>query len=44
MQCSDKENDYIHLRIYKALPASGGQVELSSFQEGKTKVDPITYF
>lgn len=44
MRCGDKENDYIHLRIFEALPVNGGQVELSSYQLGKTKEDPIAYF
>ncbi|XP_029142945.1 leukocyte cysteine proteinase inhibitor 1-like, partial [Protobothrops mucrosquamatus] len=41
MQCGDKEKDYIHLRIFEALPVHGGQVKLSSFQVDKTKDDPI---
>lgn len=44
MQCGDREKDYIHLRIFQALPVQGGQVELCSFQLDKTKDDPITYF
>ncbi|XP_058041303.1 leukocyte cysteine proteinase inhibitor 1-like [Ahaetulla prasina] len=44
MRCGDKEKDYVHLRIFQALPVQGGQVELSSFQVDKTKDDPITYF
>ncbi|KAM3836452.1 leukocyte cysteine proteinase inhibitor 1-like [Vipera latastei] len=44
MRCGDKENDYVHLRIFEALPVNGGQIELSSYQLGKTKEDPITYF
>ncbi|XP_039203661.1 cystatin-A-like [Crotalus tigris] len=44
MQCGDEEKDYIHLRIFEALPVYGGQVELSGFQVDKTKDDPIAYF
>ncbi|XP_034282277.1 leukocyte cysteine proteinase inhibitor 1-like [Pantherophis guttatus] len=44
MRCGDKEKDYVHLRIFQALPVQGGLVELSSFQLDKTKDDPITYF
>uniref|UniRef100_A0A2D4GQ46 Cystatin domain-containing protein n=1 Tax=Micrurus corallinus TaxID=54390 RepID=A0A2D4GQ46_MICCO len=44
MQCGHREKDYVHLRIFQALPVEGGQAELSSFQLDKTKADPITYF
>uniref|UniRef100_A0A8C6Y0T4 Uncharacterized protein n=1 Tax=Naja naja TaxID=35670 RepID=A0A8C6Y0T4_NAJNA len=40
----DQEKDYVHLRIFQALPVQGGQVELTHFQLDKTKDDPITYF
>ncbi|XP_063160572.1 cystatin-B-like [Candoia aspera] len=44
MQCGDKPKDYVHLRIFEALPVYGGKIELSSFQLDKTKDDPIIYF
>uniref|UniRef100_A0A670YY75 Cystatin n=2 Tax=Pseudonaja textilis TaxID=8673 RepID=A0A670YY75_PSETE len=44
VQCGDWENDYVHLKIFQALPDQGGQAELSGFQLDKTKADPITYF
>ncbi|XP_062983446.1 cystatin-B-like [Elgaria multicarinata webbii] len=40
----DGERDYAHLRVFQALPCYGGGVELSGYQLGKTKDDPITYF
>ncbi|KAK0142633.1 Cystatin-B [Merluccius polli] len=34
-------SDYIHLRVWKKLPCDGGEIILSSVQEGKTLDDPI---
>ncbi|XP_060622979.2 cystatin-B-like [Anolis sagrei] len=39
-----EERDFVHLRIFKALPVYGGQVELAGFQLGKTREEPINYF
>ncbi|XP_061485654.1 cystatin-A-like isoform X2 [Rhineura floridana] len=35
---------YAHLRVFLRLPAEGGQAELTSYQLGHTRTDPITYF
>ncbi|KFQ93454.1 Cystatin-A [Nipponia nippon] len=39
--CND---DYVHLRVYKGLPQEDQQPSLVSFQTGKTRDDPLTYF
>ncbi|XP_062983836.1 leukocyte cysteine proteinase inhibitor 1-like [Elgaria multicarinata webbii] len=44
VQMGDGERDYAHLRVFQALPCHGGGVELSGYQLGKTKDDPISYF
>nr|XP_020647590.1 leukocyte cysteine proteinase inhibitor 1-like [Pogona vitticeps] len=36
--------DYVHLRIFQALPVYGGQCKLSGYQMHKTRDDPIIYF
>uniref|UniRef100_A0A8D2LNG2 Cystatin domain-containing protein n=1 Tax=Varanus komodoensis TaxID=61221 RepID=A0A8D2LNG2_VARKO len=40
----DAATDYIHLRVFQALPCYGGGLELASYQLGKTRDDPIIYF
>ncbi|XP_070605507.1 leukocyte cysteine proteinase inhibitor 1-like [Erythrolamprus reginae] len=44
VQFGGKDKDYIHLRIFQALPAQGGRIDLSGFQQDKTLSDPIIYF
>ncbi|XP_042316317.1 leukocyte cysteine proteinase inhibitor 1-like [Sceloporus undulatus] len=44
VRVGDGESDYVHLRVFRALPVEGGQVELAGYQLHKTKDDPITYF
>ncbi|CAL8075298.1 unnamed protein product [Calicophoron daubneyi] len=38
------ENDFIHARIFEALPCYGGQLELHSIEQNKKANDPINYF
>ncbi|NXC13024.1 CYTB protein, partial [Corythaeola cristata] len=42
VQTSD--DDYIHLRIFESLPQENQGPSLVSFQTGKTRDDPLTYF
>ncbi|XP_070607690.1 cystatin-A1-like [Erythrolamprus reginae] len=44
VKCGEENQDYVHMRIFKALPYQGGPIDLSGFQLGKTLSDPITYF
>ncbi|XP_070607691.1 cystatin-B-like [Erythrolamprus reginae] len=44
VKCGEENQDYVHLRIFKALPSEGGRIDLSGFQLGKTLSDPIIYF
>ncbi|KAM9333333.1 cystatin-B-like [Pholidichthys leucotaenia] len=37
-------DEYIHLRIHKALPCNGGAVTLAGVQESKTQGDAVDYF
>ncbi|XP_053563353.1 LOW QUALITY PROTEIN: cystatin-B-like [Bombina bombina] len=36
--------EYIHARVYKALPHAQEKLTLSSFQESKTKEEEIVHF
>ncbi|NXK45896.1 CYTB protein, partial [Chauna torquata] len=42
VQVSDTE--YIHLRVFQGLPHENQGPSLVSFQTGKTRDDPLTYF
>ncbi|NXI48713.1 CYTB protein, partial [Chloroceryle aenea] len=42
VQVSDSE--YVHLRVFQSLPAMNEGPSLVSFQTGKTRDDPLTYF
>ncbi|NWW69794.1 CYTB protein, partial [Climacteris rufus] len=36
--------DYVHLKVFQSLPHENQGPSLVSFQTGKTKDDPLTYF
>lgn len=38
------ENDYVHLRIFEALPHENQGPRLTGYQTGKTRDDPLDYF
>ncbi|KFU86442.1 Stefin-C, partial [Chaetura pelagica] len=38
------DDDYVHLRVFQALPHENQGPSLVSFQTGKTRDDPLTYF
>ncbi|XP_042644798.1 cystatin-A [Tyto alba] len=42
VQTSDA--DYVHLRVFQSLPHENQGPSLVSFQTGKTRDDPLTYF
>ncbi|XP_068022124.1 cystatin-B-like [Melanerpes formicivorus] len=42
VQVSD--DDYVHLRVFEALPHENQGPRLHAFQTGKTRDDPLTYF
>ncbi|NXW05813.1 CYTB protein, partial [Fregetta grallaria] len=42
VQVSDA--DYVHLRVFQSLPYENQGPSLVSFQTGKTRDDPLTYF
>lgn len=42
VQVSDAE--YVHLRVFQSLPYENQGPNLVSFQTGKTRDDPLTYF
>ncbi|KAM6211035.1 cystatin-A-like [Sarcoramphus papa] len=42
VQVSDA--DYAHLRVFQSLPQEDQGPSLVSFQTGKTRDDPLTYF
>ncbi|NXN31578.1 CYTB protein, partial [Nycticryphes semicollaris] len=42
VQVSD--NEYVHLRVFQALPHENQRPSLVSYQTGKTRDDPLTYF
>ena len=35
------ENEYVHLKIFEALPCYGGKVELNEAESGKTLADAL---
>ncbi|XP_054479291.1 cystatin-A1-like [Anoplopoma fimbria] len=36
--------DYIHLRVFQALPCNGGEVVLRGVEQNRTKKDPLVPF
>ncbi|NXF70736.1 CYTB protein, partial [Sclerurus mexicanus] len=42
VQISDTE--YVHLKVFQSLPHENQGPSLVSFQTGKTRDDPLTYF
>ncbi|XP_074013795.1 cystatin-A-like [Numenius arquata] len=38
------DTDYVHLRVFQALPHENQGPSLVSFQTGKTRDDPLDYF
>ncbi|NXU64546.1 CYTB protein, partial [Horornis vulcanius] len=42
VQVSDVE--YVHLKVFQSLPYENQGPNLVSFQTGKTRDDPLTYF
>ncbi|NWT03139.1 CYTA protein, partial [Mionectes macconnelli] len=42
VQVSD--NRYVHLKVFQSLPHENQGPSLVSFQTGKTRDDPLTYF
>ncbi|KFQ35304.1 Stefin-C, partial [Merops nubicus] len=44
IKVQDDDNDYVHLRVFQGLPSENQGPSLVSFQTGKTRDDPLTYF
>ncbi|NXF87152.1 CYTX protein, partial [Eubucco bourcierii] len=44
IKVQDSYADYVHLRVFLSLPHENQGPSLVSFQTGKTKDDPLTYF
>ncbi|KFU98551.1 PREDICTED: cystatin-A [Pterocles gutturalis] len=44
IKVQDSDHDYVHLRVFKSLPQENQGPSLVSFQTGKTRDDPLTYF
>ncbi|NXK86079.1 CYTB protein, partial [Formicarius rufipectus] len=44
VKVQDSSTEYVHLRLFQSLPHENQGPSLVSFQTGKTKDDPITYF
>ncbi|NXH57932.1 CYTB protein, partial [Rhabdornis inornatus] len=38
------EAEYVHLKVFQSLPYENQGPSLESFQTGKTRDDPLTYF
>ncbi|NWU63937.1 CYTX protein, partial [Pterocles burchelli] len=44
IKVQDSDNDYVHVRVFQSLPHENQGPSLVSFQTGKTRDDPLTYF
>ncbi|XP_065511672.1 cystatin-A-like [Caloenas nicobarica] len=44
IKVQDSDDNYVHLRVFQGLPAENDCPSLVSFQTGKTRDDPLTYF
>ncbi|KFQ61330.1 cystatin-A [Pelecanus crispus] len=44
IKVQDGDDDYVHLRVFQSLPHENQGPSLVSFQSGKTRDDPLTYF
>ncbi|NXQ85704.1 CYTA protein, partial [Nyctibius grandis] len=44
IKVQDCEDSYVHLRVFQSLPHENEGPSLVSFQTGKTRDDPLTYF
>ncbi|KAM8820398.1 cystatin-A-like [Eudromia elegans] len=38
------DGTYVHLRVFQSLPFENQGPSLTSYQTGKTRCDPLTYF
>ncbi|NXS98520.1 CYTX protein, partial [Jacana jacana] len=38
------DDQYVHIRVFEALPHENQHPRLVSYQTGKTRDDPLTYF
>ncbi|XP_015282882.1 PREDICTED: cystatin-A-like [Gekko japonicus] len=36
--------EYVHIRVFQALPCNNGDISLTGYQTGKTASDPLSYF
>ncbi|XP_036301593.1 cystatin-B-like isoform X1 [Pipistrellus kuhlii] len=39
-----EDDDFVHIRVYRALPHENKALALSNYQTNKTKQDELTYF
>ncbi|XP_053161913.1 cystatin-A-like [Hemicordylus capensis] len=44
VQCGEGEQEDAHLKVFEALPVSGGQIVLQGYQLGHARSDPLTPF
>uniref|UniRef100_A0A8B9STG3 Cystatin domain-containing protein n=1 Tax=Anas platyrhynchos TaxID=8839 RepID=A0A8B9STG3_ANAPL len=44
VQISNSDTDYVHLRVFQALPQENQGPSLERYQTGKTRDDPLEYF
>ncbi|NXX42374.1 CYTX protein, partial [Tricholaema leucomelas] len=44
IKVQDSDASFVHLRVFEGLPHENQGPSLVSFQTGKTRDDPLTYF